>query len=347
MNQPDDAGGAIRMSDDGVRSPESTTNDHLLTPGNSNGGWQDVVLACDDIFAMPAAATMASVIKHSDDPKRVRFTLIDCGISSSNLDRLRRSVEQPGATFRAPPFASEVPTVSARASIIPSVATFARLFIADHLSDADVAVYLDSDTIVTCDIAPLVRWPLEGSLVAGVVDEQGGGLTREIPRLAPFVTTEVGDSPYVNAGVLVLDLASWRAENLSAQFTDLLSRGSFRYADQDVLNVVCAGRIGVLPPEFNVQTHMHLNATPGQVPAEVEGAAVIHYTQRPKPWHKSGDAGLAADRWFEALDQTGWRGWRPTTRRLLVPKVRRAMRLARSRPLQIITGLSRKARKQP
>lgn len=297
----------------------------------------NVVVASDDIFSMPLTAAARSAVLRSADPSMVRITVIDCGISARNRDRITRSLAVDGARVRIVPFTHHVPESALQGGVIPSVATFARLFTADYVPDAERAVYLDSDAIALTDVAALVDLLEPGMLVAGVVDGQGDGEVRNIERLVPLLPSTPGaiDSPYINAGVLVMDLAAWRREGITERFGELVATTPLRFADQDAINVVCAGRVQTLPTGWNTQTHLLASTNRSVLDSAEVGARIVHYTSRPKPWHLHGDVGLA-EPWFDAVDHTAWRGWRPTQRRLLVPKLRRGWRMVRTRPGQLI-----------
>jgi lipopolysaccharide biosynthesis glycosyltransferase len=242
-----------------------------------------------------------------------------------------------GAQVQVVPFRHHVPESALQGGVIPSVATFARLFMADYLPNAERAVYLDSDTIALTDLHELVDLLEPGMLVAGVADGQGDGMVRNIDRLQPLLPAGPGvaDSPYINAGVLVMDLAAWRAEGITERFAELVATTPLRFADQDAINAVCAGRIQTLPGRWNTQTHLLASNDRGALGTGADAAGIVHYTSRPKPWHLHGDVGVAGP-WFEAVDRTAWKGWRPTQRRLLVPKLRRGWRMIRTRPGQLL-----------
>jgi lipopolysaccharide biosynthesis glycosyltransferase len=297
-----------------------------------------VVVASDDLFSMPLTAAARSAVLRAADPSTVHVTVIDCGITARNQRRIEQSLAVNGARVRIVPFTHHIPESALQGGVIPSVATFARLFAADYVPDADRAVYLDSDTIALTDVTALVDLLEPGMLVAGVSDGQGDGLVRNIERLIPLLPPGIPgaiDSPYINAGVLVMDLAAWRAEGLSRRFSELLATTPLRFADQDAVNLVCAGRVQVVPSGWNTQTHL-LTTSSGSVLTDPSvDARIVHYTNRPKPWHLHGDVGVA-EPWFDAVDHTVWSGWRPTQRRLLVPKLRRGWRMVRTRPGQLI-----------
>jgi len=303
------------------------------------------VIACaDDVFAMPLAVTTTSVILHARRPERLRFTVIDCGISRRNSSRIRRSLEQRGARVRFARFTSAVPSHWVEGGVIPSAASFAPLFIQDYVEE-DVAIYLDSDTVVRVDLAPLAGCLEDGMLVAGVPDAQGDGLARNVRRLAGLLPAGATDSPYVNSGVMVLDLAAARADDLSSKYQAVMADSPpMLFADQDLVNIVCAGRIQQLDRAWNVQTHS-LASLDDALLRQSDGPRIVHYTKRPKPWHLNGDVGIASA-WYESVDRTEWKGFRPTRARVLVPKLRRGWRLLLQRPQQVfgsVPGVVRSA----
>ena len=296
-----------------------------------------IVVASDDLFSMPLTVAARSAILRAANPAAVRVTVIDCGISERNRRRIKDSLTVDGAQVSIVAFTHVIPESALQGGVIPSAATFARLFAADYMPDADRAVYLDSDTIALTDLAALVDLLEPGMLVAGVADGQGDGQARNIDRLLPLLPTTgpgSGASPYINAGVLVMDLAAWRREGVTQRLQELVDTTPMRFADQDAINIVCAGRVQTLPSVWNTQTHL-LSSGAGSRPTETDvDTKIVHYTNRPKPWHLHGDVRLAVP-WFDAVDHTAWRGWRPTQRRLIVPKLRRGWRMARTRPGQL------------
>jgi len=92
-------------------------------------------------------------------------------------------------------------------------------------------LYLDCDLVVSGDLEGLWQTDLQGSYLAAVPE----------PYL---VTSHWGFGPedtYFNSGVLLIDVARWREENLLPallQFAEAHS-SDFDCHDQDVLNHVC------------------------------------------------------------------------------------------------------------
>ena len=55
-------------------------------------------------------------------------------------------------------------------------------------------------------------------------------------------------NPYINAGVLLINLKLWRKDNLSFKLTDAIEKNkeNFLLGDQDAINFVCKNKIKIM-----------------------------------------------------------------------------------------------------
>ena len=67
---------------------------------------------------------------------------------------------------------------------------------------------------------------------------------------------------YVNAGVLLMDLDRFRAENLDLAAIKILHDHKLMMPDQDALNAVCAGRVKAVGCEYNSSGSCGISGTP-------------------------------------------------------------------------------------
>src|SRR5262245_31380634 len=114
-----------------------------------------VVLAADENFAMPLAATVRSVLDHLASDRKLRVFVLDGGITDATKDRLVRSWsdERCQVTWLnvAPSLLGCVP-ISGHAS----AANYYRILMPRLLPmDVTRAIYLDADLIVRHDLAEL------------------------------------------------------------------------------------------------------------------------------------------------------------------------------------------------
>jgi lipopolysaccharide biosynthesis glycosyltransferase len=277
-----------------------------------------VALAADAAFAMPLAVTLTSLaLTHRRN--ELAITVLHDGLSKSDVARVE---EGPPAELdlswrRVEP--AEV--AGAHFCTFLTRASLFRLLLPQILPDLTRVIYLDCDTVVTGSLQGLWEADL-GGLPVGAVRDAG----------SPFAAGPLGtewcrlglepDTPYFNTGVLALALDEWRATDLSARTLGLLRARRPRWGDQDGLNAILRGHWRELPRAWNLQT---ADAT-GEGLAwalwreDVERAsadpAVVHFTERAKPWHATCPHPYASQ-WRAVLEESGWRGWRPRDHRSL------------------------------
>lgn len=153
--------------------------------------------------------------------------------------------------------------------------TYYRYAIAEMFPHIDKALYLDVDLVVNGSIGELWDTDLAGFLCAGVSDLWIEGI---------YYKPEIGfgrDELYVNAGVLLLNLDQMRHEKLYQKLCNATHEleGRIRFQDQDIINIVCRGRIKELPERYNF-------ASRNAVVHSEKGsdAVIVHYTGDIKPW---------------------------------------------------------------
>ncbi len=195
-----------------------------------------------------------------------------------------------------------------------SKTTFARLFLPSILPlNIERILYLDCDIIITDNLLSLWQYDL-GNNEIGAVEDDASGIATQYERLHLPLS-----HIYFNAGVLLIDLNRWRARGFQQLAVDYLNQNGrdLRYADQDVLNVLCCGRCCYLPFRYNVYESLLREEVPRirkealkEIPQALESPAIIHFTYIWKPWvyHSFHPYKKL---YYYYLDQTKWRGERP------------------------------------
>ena len=100
----------------------------------------------------------------------------------------------------------------------------------------DRALTMDVDTIVHDDLSPLWDLPMNGVYFYGA---------RE-----PYWTMRYGRD-YVNAGVLMWNLKRMRKDGMAGKVLDRMNRHRYTFVEQDCLNEMCRGNIGVFDAAYN------------------------------------------------------------------------------------------------
>ena len=155
--------------------------------------------------------------------------------------------------------------------------TYYRYAIAEWFPQLDKALYLDCDLIVKGSLEELWHTDISDYLCAGVPD-----LWIENIYYKPEIKLQPHEC-YINAGVLLLNLKKMRAEHTYQALCQTTEQPpcKIKFQDQDIINLVCRGKIKALPERFNFSTENAFKH-PDQIPE----AVIVHYTGERKPWSK-------------------------------------------------------------
>lgn len=320
-----------------------------MSPGQD----ERIAIACgaDAGYVRPLAAMVQSVLTHHRTGSGIDVFIVAGGIAAADRKALEASWEGQGARAHwldAPDAAFAGVPLWGRMS----VTTYYKLAVPGLLPPGlGRVIWLDCDLLVLSDVARLWSADLAGRHLLAVQD-----------RVVPYVSSPLGlrdwaalglpaRAPYFNAGVMLMDLARWRADRVAERAIEYLrARGrSVYFWDQEGLNAVLAGQWGELDERWNCNVSVpgglsRCRALSGADDAAGEWPWVLHFTGSLKPWlYPSRQAHRRL--YFEHLDRTPWAGWRPGAsvagflvdryessgaRRLVYPAEQLVMRLVRA-----------------
>lgn len=210
----------------------------------------DVLYQFNEKYAPFAGTSIVSLFENNRHFDAIRIFILGEELSQDSIERLEETGRQYG---REIVFVDTTALIEKmRALHMPtyrgSYAANIRLFLPEIL-DASVTrlLYLDADTIVDGRLDGLAEIPMGDYPAAMALDS----LVRLHKRRLGFSKEE----PYFNSGVIVFHMEHWRQERCSERIAEHVKtvRAHYPSPDQDLLNVICHGRIMVLPPEYNFQ----------------------------------------------------------------------------------------------
>jgi lipopolysaccharide biosynthesis glycosyltransferase len=219
------------------------------------------VLATSEDNYLAAAITMQSIIDNSEFECICIYVLVPSGFDNaksrvffelvSEYDNVSVQVmEMDNHRF---PSNSKEPTGANRdrsgANYIATPAWF-KISAATLLSQHDVCIYLDTDTVVVSSLLPLLDLDFGECYVAGVL-AFGFILNRRRIKYAKVIGLPDYRS-YVNTGVLIMNLELIRRDRIESKFFELVEEGPYDFYDQDVINIACYGRILAIPQKYNL-----------------------------------------------------------------------------------------------
>jgi lipopolysaccharide biosynthesis glycosyltransferase len=241
-----------------------------------------LVFACDGAWAMPLATALRSVAEANQKAWALEIYVLSHGLSEDIKGKIIDSLPKGSCSIR---WVLVDLTPFARFSTLQHISktTYARLLIPDILSkDIPRALYLDADVLVLDDLRPIWEVHLDGTVLGAVIDERvDTHIKIGNTSLAGWPLPRVRN--YFNAGVLLIDLASWRAERISEKALEYLERCPHSvYSDQDALNVACDGVWKKLDPRWNYY-QIDLEKPISDLSA-TQRPGIIHFHGWQKPW---------------------------------------------------------------
>ncbi len=235
-----------------------------------------IFFSTDDNYIPYLDVALRSLIENASRDYDYRIIVMNTGVSEKSAETVKQN-ERSGVRIEFVNISEQLASIKSRLKDVYhfSIVTYYRMFIASLFPQYDKAVYLDCDLVVLGDISELYQTEL-GNHILGAAPEAFVQNTREF-RLYAEKALGVDPDTYVNAGVLLMNLAEYRRAGIEDQFIRLITEHDFDLLDPDqaYLNYLCAGRIHVLPNGWNKEP----------MPLPCEGRErILHYALYKKPW---------------------------------------------------------------
>lgn len=224
--------------------------------------------------------SMLSVAAHASRPLDVHILTMDLThispkftpISEEQAEFLRAMIinKKPGSRLSLHDLSSEfVSEMSGSPNMYTSYTpyTLLRLF-CDVAPLPDRVLYMDTDTAAAGDIAELFDWDLDGCFYGAVSDFLG----------RVFIGPK-----YINAGVLLLDLAQIRQNGFLEKTRRFCAKKKTAFPDQDAINRLSSSKC-FLPRKFNEQYEMKDDTVIRHFSRSIRWFPIFHIVNI-KPWN--------------------------------------------------------------
>lgn len=258
-----------------------------------------VLYACDENYAPYTGISMYSLFENNRDLAHICVYLVADRVSEQNRARweeLARTYSRELIVIDAAAIVEQIKALgipSYRGSYTTNFRMFFHTFIRE---DVDRLLYVDSDTVITGSLAPLLTLDMQGAAVAVVRDS-----------LTTVYKTIIGmkeEEAYFNAGITFIDVGEWKRQGITDKLLHHIQNVRARYCnpDQDLLNLVLKDTKYILPPSYNFQpshraftdkayfgAYKHKNYyTPEELEAARREPKILHAYRflGDFPWHK-------------------------------------------------------------
>jgi len=227
----------------------------------------DIAFAFDKNLVTQAAVTITSLMDVSKDRCDYNFyCVVDDSVTDEHKAMISKYVTG-GSTIKFLAGNSDFDTAYLRTKKPLPRPTWFRLMLPKLLPDLDKVIYTDLDVIFINDLAEAADLDLGDNLVAGVLDAHR--------------------DDYINAGFTILNLKAMRDEGFYPKFIEH-SKIQYQNQDQDVLNILCKGRIMFLPRRYNFapKASWYMKCTAREYSDLKYHTVMLHFYDRFKPWAK-------------------------------------------------------------
>lgn len=270
----------------------------------------------DNNFAPQLGAAICSVCENNRAADSICFYIGSLGISEENqtlLADLTRKYHREIHFIELGDIRSLIGFSFDTSGWNPIV--LARLVVDKLLPESvERVIYLDGDTIVRGDLSDMWNTDLKGCIIGASVEPTVNRARKESLGLK--------GQHYINAGVLLIDLARWRKEKAGEQILSFYAahEGKLFANDQDAINGALAGKIYTLSPTYNFynifwyypyRVLCKLEAPAECFPKDViddalKNPAIIHYLGEDRPWRRGNTHRYTAD-YQHYLSLTPWK----------------------------------------
>lgn len=251
----------------------------------------NIIFSSDDNYAQHTAVAMASILLNTSSPAKVRFFIIDDGITDDKKCKIKNTVERLQSAVE---FITVKNTQLMQGFVSGEIsrACYFRIDIPNILpADIQKVIYLDCDLLLYDDIQILWNIDIENYPIAAVCD-YGIMASKRLRRQKAECIGLPYQADYFNSGVLVMNLDEWRKSDYSSKVICVVQNNRFPNHDQDALNKVFMNnwyvlplRWNVIPPVFNLfikilkNKFMRENAIIAK-----KNPAIFHYAGGYKAW---------------------------------------------------------------
>lgn len=214
-----------------------------------------VLVASDNAYFKGLVATTVSLVAHCSRPRDLVVHVLDGGLSDEHRDAIRKLVAPRQSIVRFIPVDQTM-----FGHLAPWHGTgrmaYARLLAPEILRDIQHVIYCDIDVLWEADVSRLWDLRSDSDSLQYVRDASRSHGDPAEDRWLTEHGLSLDSDNYFCSGLLLMNLAKFRAESLHKKTLDLLGQtgGEATYPDQTILNVVFSRRTDTseLPAEWQV-----------------------------------------------------------------------------------------------
>ena len=236
-----------------------------------------VFFATDNNYAPFVAITLESILENCSKDYFYHFHVLTTDLDKAYEEKLK-SYESEDVKIEFISLRETLTKIKVKFHLRDyySIETYYRFFIANMYPQYDKVLYMDCDIVVLGDIAELYNNDITNLYLAASQEE----VMAEVKVFGDYAEQALGVPvpEYFNAGIMVMNLAEFRKDNIEKKFFEMINRFRFRVTqDEDYLNVLCKGKTKILDLGWNKTAFKNDKF-------DDKNLKLIHYKINLKPW---------------------------------------------------------------
>ncbi len=276
----------------------------------------NILYTTNELFASKVAASMCSVMENNKNVDEVVFYIVGQGLSEASMSNYKmlgrkycRSIEIINVNNIMEYLKFDFDTSGW------NPISMARLAVDQLLPESvERVLYLDGDTINIASLEELWNTDMHGKALGACIEATVDKKRKK--------SLGMGKIPYINSGVLLIDLKLWREEETGSTILNYYkdNNGMLVANDQNAINGALKEQIFYLEPRYNFYNiywyypYKVLKKLMGHtkyyseqvVEDSKKSPAIIHYLGEERPWRKGNRHKYRAE-YFRYLKKTPWK----------------------------------------
>ena len=175
----------------------------------------NVVYSSDNNYAQHVGVSMISLFENNYEFEKIVVYFIGNDVSLENKNKLSLICEKFNRSIQFIDFQKFSNKIKLNIGNSISISSYARLFLSSMVdTNIDKVLYLDSDSIINSTLSGLWNEDISEYYVAGVSDTVSDQTKLKV---------NLGvNSPYINAGMILINLKKWREESIEEKFIEFI-----------------------------------------------------------------------------------------------------------------------------
>lgn len=247
----------------------------------------EIAMATDNNYTYQTIVAMTSILENKSKNTFVNFhVMLSEDFDNVNKEKIKSLQNSYSNCCVNILDMNSVPD-EAKVSGHVSKAAYFRLNLPNLLPQLEKVLYIDTDIIAMEDISKLYNTNIDDYYIGAM---NHASIQRKDTDFFGVGKRNI----YVNSGVVLMNLKKIREDDIENKFYQFIldnkDNNDWQQHDQDVINVVCYGKIFILPLRYNAMQHTLCHKSlkfwygEKEFKESFEKPAIIHFSGNDKPW---------------------------------------------------------------